>query len=83
MTQWTVTEAELGLLIELAVRCLWVSCLRHFSRHVREAQLRTSVVPPSPSCRLEPRLRLDCLLGSDSDALLLDILSPHSNKRRL
>jgi hypothetical protein len=22
-TQWTVTEAELGLLIELAVECLW------------------------------------------------------------
>ena len=27
-TQQTVTEAELGLLIELAVQCLWVSSLR-------------------------------------------------------
>jgi hypothetical protein len=27
-TQRTMTKAELGLLIELAVYCLWVSCLR-------------------------------------------------------
>lgn len=30
-TQWTVTEAELGLLIELAVYHLWVSRL-HFPK---------------------------------------------------
>ena len=43
-TQWTVTEAELGLLIELAVQHLWVFSLIFDS--LREAQLRISGIPP-------------------------------------
>jgi hypothetical protein len=38
-TRWTVTEAELGLLMELAVQCLLESLLIFDS--LREAQLRT------------------------------------------
>jgi hypothetical protein len=43
-TQQTVTEAELGLLIEVAVQHLWVFSLIFDS--LREAQLRISGIPP-------------------------------------
>ena len=46
-TGWTVMGAELGLLVELVVQGLWVLLIFAL---LREAQLRTSGVPPGPSC---------------------------------
>jgi hypothetical protein len=73
-TQWTVTEAERGLLIELAALVSLKSSLIFNS--LRKAQQRTFPgVPPGPSCRLVPRLRPGCLYVPP---LLIHVCCPNS-----
>jgi hypothetical protein len=78
-TQWTVIEADLGFLVELAVKCFLVSCLHWvllcWQRHSREilASLR---VPPR---WLELRLRPGSLCYVVPPLLICDAIPTQTN----